>query len=115
MMASAETPRAKVTSAAVVSLPRSPLEEAVYRVERHLTSHVFRQAVPLGPDVKVMGVRAGAEVRLTVAAAVLSGDVADVEAYEAVVGTAAWEAASVAEPIVDAPVAISVNADGEHP
>ncbi|HET6951409.1 MAG TPA: methionine adenosyltransferase [Acidimicrobiales bacterium] len=87
------------------------------RVPRRAAAHVARVQASgaAGPGVKVMGVRAGAEVRLTVAAAVLSGDVADVEAYEAVVGTAAREAASVAEPTVDAPVAISVNADGEHP
>lgn len=111
-----DAPRANDTSVAVVSLPRSPLEEAVYRVERQLTSDGFRRRVPVGPDVKVMGVRAGAETNLTVAAAVLAGRVPDREAYEAVVGTATQEATAVAEDVLGEPVMVAVNAgDSEHP
>jgi S-adenosylmethionine synthetase len=109
-------PRANDTSVAVVSLPRSPLEEAVYRVERCLTSDTFRQTVPVGPDVKVMGCRVGESVELVVAAAVLAGGVSDIDDYQAVIATIAGDAAMVAEEVLGAPAPIRVNAaDRGHP
>ena len=43
-----DIPLANDTSFAAVSLPRSPLEEIVYRTETHLNSPDFRSAVPVG-------------------------------------------------------------------
>ncbi len=58
------------TSAAVGYAPLSPLEKLVYRTERFMNSSGFKEAFPeIGEDIKVMGVRQGGEVTLTIAAA----------------------------------------------
>lgn len=58
------------TSAAVGYAPLSPLEKLVYRTERYMNSSAFKDQFPeIGEDIKVMGVRRGAEVTLTIAAA----------------------------------------------
>jgi S-adenosylmethionine synthetase len=77
-------PLANDTSFAVVSLPRSPLEAAVHAVERSLAAEAHAGRLPLGADVKVMGLRRGDEVEVTVAAAVLARAVPDRAAYRAV-------------------------------
>jgi S-adenosylmethionine synthetase len=111
-----DTPHANDTSVAVVSLPRSQLEEAVYAVERRLTSEAFRKTTPIGPDVKVMGLRAGDEVNLTVAAAALANRVTDASTYEAAIRSVRAEATAVAEGILGDHVEVTVNAaNGEHP
>ncbi len=58
------------TSAAVGYAPFSPLERMVYRTERFMNSSGFKERFPeIGEDIKVMGVREGEDVTLTVAAA----------------------------------------------
>ena len=58
------------TSAAVGYAPMSPLEQLVYRTERYMNSSAFKERFPeVGEDIKVMGVRHGEEVTLTIAAA----------------------------------------------
>ncbi len=58
------------TSAAVGYAPMSPLEQVVYRTERYMNSSAFKERFPeVGEDIKVMGVRHGDEVTLTIAAA----------------------------------------------
>jgi S-adenosylmethionine synthetase len=110
------TPRANDTSVAVVSLPRSPLEDAVLRVEQHLNSPALRRRLPLGPDVKVMGVRTGTDTALTVAAPVLANCVDVVDAYESTLRVAGQEAATTAEEALGQPVTVTMNAsDGGHP
>ncbi len=109
-------PRANDTSVAVVSLPRSPLEEAVYQVECHLTSAALRERVPIGPDVKVMGIRTSETVAVTVAAAMLAPRVADRDEYETAVRVATEETAGVAEAVLGRDVHVAVNAaNGTHP
>ncbi len=58
------------TSAAVGYAPMSPLEQLVYRTERYMNGSAFKERFPeVGEDIKVMGVRHGEEVTLTIAAA----------------------------------------------
>ncbi len=58
------------TSAAVGYAPMSPLEQLVYRTERFMNSSAFQDRFPeVGEDIKVMGVRQGEDVTLTIAAA----------------------------------------------
>ena len=77
-------PLANDTSFAVVSLPRTPLEAAVHAVERALAVEARTGRLPLGADVKVMGLRRGDDVEVTVAAAVLTRAVPDGASYRAV-------------------------------
>ena len=61
------------TSAAVGYYPLSPTEEAVLSLERHLNSRSFKNRFPeTGEDIKVMGLRTGRGLDLTVAMPLLS-------------------------------------------
>ncbi|ABO09518.1 methionine adenosyltransferase [Pyrobaculum calidifontis] len=75
-------PLANDTSVGVGYAPLTPLEELVYKTERLLNSRDFKSKYPeVGEDVKVMGVRVGKEVKLTVACAMISRLVKDKSHY----------------------------------
>jgi S-adenosylmethionine synthetase len=61
------------TSAAVGYYPLSPTERVVLGLERHLNSGTFKKKHPeTGEDVKVMGLRTGTDLDLTVAMPLIS-------------------------------------------
>lgn len=97
------------TSFAAVSLPRSPLENAVHAVEHHLNSDAFRSAVPVGRDIKVMGARIGLETRLTVAAPVMATAVGSHSEYTDVVASVQGTATDVATEAFGGRVQVAVN------
>jgi S-adenosylmethionine synthetase len=77
-----KTRGANDTSAAVGYFPLSPLEQVVLNIERHLNSKDFKKRFPeTGEDIKVMGVRRGRDVDLTVAMPLLSPYVFSEEEY----------------------------------
>ncbi len=70
------------TSAVVGYAPLTATEKAVYDTERFLNSPVFKEQFPeTGEDVKVMGLRKGNELDLTVAMPLMSGEIEDEEGY----------------------------------
>jgi S-adenosylmethionine synthetase len=70
------------TSVGVGFAPLDPLERAVLAVERRLNAPATRAAHPeIGPDVKVMGARAGESLRITVACAIVGRHVRDLPDY----------------------------------
>ncbi|MBI5327475.1 MAG: methionine adenosyltransferase [Deltaproteobacteria bacterium] len=70
------------TSAAVGYAPFTPTEDAVYEVERLLNSKRIKDALPeTGEDVKVMGLRRGRMLDLTVAMPLISRYVKDERDY----------------------------------
>jgi S-adenosylmethionine synthetase len=70
------------TSAAVGYYPLSPTETAVLHLERHLNSKGFKEKFPgTGEDVKVMGLRRGSRLDLTVAMPLISRFVASEKEY----------------------------------
>ena len=77
-----EVPLANDTSVGVGYAPLSTLEKLVYETERLLNSREFKSKVPAsGEDVKVMGVRRGDRIVLTVANAIVSRYVRDRDEY----------------------------------
>ncbi len=77
-----ETRGANDTSAAVGYYPLSPTETAVLGLERHLNSRGFKERFPeTGEDVKVMGLRKGRDLEVTVAMPLLSGYVGSEKEY----------------------------------
>jgi S-adenosylmethionine synthetase len=61
------------TSAAVGYYPLSPTETVVLRLEKHLNSREFKKLFPeTGEDIKVMGLRRGRDLDLTVAMPLIS-------------------------------------------
>ncbi len=62
------------TSASVGYAPLTPTEKAVLDTERFINSPAFKQAYPeTGEDVKVMGIRRGRSLDLTVACPLMAG------------------------------------------
>ncbi|NPB05223.1 MAG: methionine adenosyltransferase [Aquificae bacterium] len=77
-----EVPLANDTSFAVGYAPFDDLERVVYNTERFLNSEEFKREHPyLGEDIKVMGVRLGDKIRITIAAAFVDRFVSGVEDY----------------------------------
>jgi S-adenosylmethionine synthetase len=77
-----QLPGANDTSAAVGYYPLSPTEKAVYNLERYLNSADFKGMFPeTGEDVKVMGLRRGKNLDLTVAMPLISGHVSSESDY----------------------------------
>jgi S-adenosylmethionine synthetase len=77
-------PLANDTSFGTGFAPLSPLESIVYGVERFLNSKELKNKLPVvGEDVKVMGLRVGKKIRLTIAIAMVSKFVKDKGEYMA--------------------------------
>lgn len=72
------------TSFGVAYAPLDSLERAVLAIERDLNSPEAKRAHPeFGEDIKVMGLRTGDALRVTVACALVGRHVADFAAYQA--------------------------------
>jgi S-adenosylmethionine synthetase len=86
------------TSCGVGYAPLDTLEHIVLAVERHLNAKAVKSAHPeIGEDIKVMGIRDGGGVRLTVACAFVDAHVTDADDYlakKARVGQLAHETAA---------------------
>jgi len=77
-----ETRVANDTSAAVGYYPLSPTEMVVLELERHLNSREFKARFPeTGEDIKVMGLRKGKALNITVAMPLLSRYVSSEKEY----------------------------------
>lgn len=75
-------PLANDTSIGAGYAPLDPLERAVFAAERELNATATRAAHPaIGEDVKVMGVRSGKRIALTVACALVGRHVRDLADY----------------------------------
>ncbi len=74
--------RANDTSAAIGYFPLSPTESVVLDLERYLNSRLFKKKYPeTGEDVKVMGLRRGTGLDLTVAMPLISSYVSSEKEY----------------------------------
>jgi S-adenosylmethionine synthetase len=113
----AGVPLANDTSIGVGFAPLGRLERVVLAVERHLDAPEVKQAHPeIGEDVKVMGVRRGAEIALTVACALVGRHVRDLADYRAKKAGVRELALAAARAAGGAPVDVRVNAaDGDTP
>jgi len=97
-----EVPLANDTSFGVGFAPLDDLERVVLETERFLNSQELKERHPeVGEDVKVMGVRMGERIRITVACAFVSAHVSSLSDYlekrEAVLGEIKELVASITE------------------
>lgn len=70
------------TSCGVGYAPLNILENLVLQVEQHLNSPAVKEEFPaIGEDIKVMGVRQGNEINLTVACAIIGQFIIDISDY----------------------------------
>lgn len=99
------------TSFAVGHAPASTLEQVVLAVEQTLTSAATIAAHPMiGEDVKVMGVRRGGEIDLTVACAIVDRHVRNLSEYAEAKRVVAELAGQAARQVHDAHIRVAVNA-----
>ena len=99
------------SSVGVGYAPLSPLERVVAQVERHLNAPATKAAHPeIGEDIKVMGVRRGGSIGLTVSCAFVGRHVADIDDYAAKKRRVADMARAVAGRVFDGEVTVTVNA-----
>jgi S-adenosylmethionine synthetase len=102
-------PRANDTSFAAVSVPRSALEDVVYRLEHYLNSTSYRGEVPIGRDIKVMGARHGSEVVVTAAVPVLARKVHDRTTYDEVIERVRIDALALVRDVFGEDTAVRIN------
>jgi S-adenosylmethionine synthetase len=99
------------TSCGVGYAPLSELERMVLAVEQQLNSSESHAAEPaFGEDVKVMGVRDGDEVELTVAVAMIDGALQDLTEYSKATQAAAELALEAARRASPLSTSVKVNA-----
>ncbi|MDA4117500.1 MAG: methionine adenosyltransferase [Thaumarchaeota archaeon] len=78
-------PVANDTSVGVGFAPLSPTERVVFDIEQLLNSPKFKKKYPaVGEDVKVMGMRLGNKLNVTVAAAMVSSKIKDASEYASI-------------------------------
>ncbi|MFB6204597.1 MAG: methionine adenosyltransferase [Candidatus Nanohaloarchaea archaeon] len=99
-------PRSNDTSFGVGHFPLSPAEKTVRTLEERLHSGIDE----VGEDVKVMGLRTGNRIELTVAAAIISGEVASLDGYLEAVEKVKRTSREHAEELTDLEVDVDVNA-----
>jgi S-adenosylmethionine synthetase len=110
-------PLASDTSVGVGYAPLDELESIVLGVERHLNSENVKASHPeIGEDIKVMGVRLGERITLTIACALVARHIANMSEYLARKAGIAEIAYETARRISTAPLEVKVNtSDGESP
>jgi len=98
------------TSFGVGYAPFDTLENIVFDAERFLNSPAMRKKIPeLGEDIKVMGLRHGREIELTVAAAMISGLIPDLDHYISVKEQVKAELEDFVSKKTEMPVEICIN------
>lgn len=102
------------TSFGVAHWPLSTLEKTVRQTADFLNDTLLER-LPIGEDVKVMGVRQGETMHLTCAAPLLARQVANVGRYREVKGAIRNAVATFAADVAGRPVEVDVNtADDEE-
>ena len=104
-----DVPLANDTSFAAVSLPRSPLENTVHRVEQTLNSDAYRSQLPIGRDIKVMGARIDGAKQVTVACPVLARRVYNRADYDAIIAEVERTVGQIAGQELGAGTIVKIN------
>lgn len=110
-----EIPLANDTSFGVSFAPLTPLEKLVLETERYLNSTSIRKSLPeVGEDIKVMGLRRGGRIELTIAAAMISRLTPNLSHYLSVKEEVKRRIEDLTSKITDIPVEVIVN-DADKP
>ncbi|RLE56436.1 MAG: methionine adenosyltransferase [Candidatus Methanomethylicota archaeon] len=103
------------TSFGVCYAPLTSTERLVLETERYLNSKKVKKELPeVGEDIKVMGLRRGGEIELTIAAAMISSLIPDLDHYLSVKEEVKRRVEDLASKITDLSVKVKVNT-GDQP
>lgn len=109
------TPLSNDTSFGVCFAPLSKTEKLVLETELYLNSPKLKKVLPeVGEDVKVMGLRRGKCIELTIATAIISSLTPDADHYLSVKEEIGNRVADLATKITEYPVKVFVNT-GDNP
>ena len=98
------------TSCGVGLAPLSHLERVVYQVEKYLNSPKVKESYPeIGEDIKVMGVRRGEKICLTVACAFVDRFVSDIDDYCAKKAHLQKIARQAAQQVINKSITLEIN------
>ena len=98
------------TSCGVGFAPLSHLERVVYRLEKYLNSPKVKETYPeIGEDIKVMGIRRGETICLTVACAFIDRFVSDIDDYCAKKAHLQKIALQAAQQVINKPITLEIN------
>ena len=86
------------TSATVGYAPLSDLEQSILDVEHYLQLVVGEHIPAIGQDIKIMGIRNGKSTDITIATAIVAGEVDDLADYKSVIELIGNEAREFFEP-----------------
>ncbi|MBI2125906.1 MAG: methionine adenosyltransferase [Thaumarchaeota archaeon] len=108
-------PLANDTSIGVGYAPLSPTERLALETEKMLNSKKLKSELPeVGEDIKVMSLRTGNKVNLTVAAAMISSLTRDASHYQSVVEETKKMVEDLASKITTDDVAVRVNSGDSY-
>jgi len=103
-------PAANDTSIGVSFAPLTETEKIVLETERYLNSRDFKKILPaVGEDIKVMGLRRGDKIYLTIAAAIISSFVNDFDEYVNIKEELKERVCSFIEKYTDKEVEVFIN------
>ncbi|MHA1409951.1 MAG: methionine adenosyltransferase [Candidatus Odinarchaeia archaeon] len=107
---SEKIPRANDTSFGVAFAPLSETERLVLESEQLLNSDSYKKKLPeVGEDIKVMGLRQGDKIQLTIAAAMIAPLIPDLDHYLNVKKQVEEDIQDLAVKITDREVKVDVN------
>jgi S-adenosylmethionine synthetase len=104
------TPLANDTSLGVGFAPMTTTERLVYSLEKHLNGPFRRDNPFVGEDIKIMGVRSGRKINITVAMAMVCSETKSLDDYIAAKEAVRREALDFASRITPWEVWVDVNA-----
>jgi len=103
-------PKANDTSFGVGFAPLSELENVVLDVEKFLNSRSYKKKVPeLGQDIKIMGLRVGEKITVTIAGAFIAPLVPDFDQYISFKGRVVEDVRKLVEKDAELPFDIFFN------
>ncbi|MCP8312044.1 MAG: methionine adenosyltransferase [Candidatus Methylarchaceae archaeon HK02M1] len=107
---SLKIPLSNDTSVGVGFSPLTPTERLVLETEKLLNSEKLKKEIPeVGEDIKVMGLRRGKEIDLTIAAAMVSGLIPDRNHYINVIEDVGKRIEDFSSKITDMGVKLKIN------
>ncbi|MET1124126.1 MAG: methionine adenosyltransferase [Archaeoglobaceae archaeon] len=109
-----EAPLANDTSFGIGFAPLSETERLVYNVERRIYEEFRKSEKAVGEDVKVMGLREGDKITLTIAAALVDRHVANIREYDSVKSELASFVRDIASEYTQREVEVNVNTADDY-
>ncbi|RLE89012.1 MAG: methionine adenosyltransferase [Thermoprotei archaeon] len=110
-----EIPLANDTSVGLSFAPLTETEELVLRIENYLNSPELKKELPqVGEDVKVMGLREGDLINVTIAVAMMCQHIKNLEEYRAVKEEIKERVLKIASEITDREVKVHVNTADDY-